>query len=68
MYDNLNKNCSLELIKKSNSMLNTDAQNSLIFKWSGTRDSNSQPHAPKACALANCASPRESLITYGGKL
>ncbi len=32
--------------------------NVCIGIWSGTRDSNSQPHAPKACALANCASSR----------
>ena len=38
-----------------------------VFKWSGTRDSNSQPHAPKACALANCASPRswEKMVGIG---
>ncbi len=29
-----------------------------FFKWSGWRDSNPRPHAPHACALANCATPR----------
>ena len=28
-------------------------------KWSGSRDSNPGPHAPKACALASCATPRK---------
>ena len=29
-----------------------------IFAKSGRRDSNPQPHAPKARALASCATPR----------
>ena len=33
-------------------------------KWSEMRDSNSQPHAPKACALANCASSRKKREWY----
>ena len=31
----------------------------LILLWSGSRDSNPGPHAPKACALASCATPRK---------
>ena len=34
-----------------------------VLYWSGTWDSNSQPHAPKACALANCASSRKAPIS-----
>ena len=49
---------SSELFKNSISSRRTNAISNVISKWSGTRDSNSQPHAPKACALANCASPR----------
>ena len=29
-----------------------------IWFLSGIQDSNLQPHAPHACALANCANPR----------
>ena len=36
-------------------------------KWSETRDSNSQPRAPKARALANCASLRlKSMVGVPG--
>ena len=27
-------------------------------EWSGWQDSNLRPHAPEACALATCATPR----------
>jgi hypothetical protein len=39
------------------------------FTWSGWRDSNSRPPAPKAGTLANCATPRHSvdlIITVPG--
>ena len=34
---------------------------------SGMGDSNPQPHAPEACALANCANPRRQLRSQTGK-
>ena len=37
------------------------AGNSFIFCWSGRRDSNPRPSAPKADALPGCATPRRSV-------
>ena len=34
------------------------SENSQCLNWSGWRDLNPRPHAPHACALANCATPR----------
>src|SRR5580693_2914691 len=33
-----------------------------VFNWSGRRDSNSRPPAPKAGALPGCATPRHLLL------
>ena|GEM_PF-1926612 len=37
-------------------------KNQNIHELSGIQDSNLQPHAPHACALANCANPRAFLL------
>lgn len=47
-----------EPTKNSTNFSKVNAISNHSIKWSGTWDSNSQPHAPKACALANCASSR----------
>ena len=52
------KKGSSEPIKNSTSFSKTNAILSQSNKWSEMWDSNSQPHAPKACALANCANLR----------
>jgi hypothetical protein len=37
--------------------------NNLYINWSGWRDSNSRPTAPKAVALPGCATPRNMPIS-----
>ncbi len=51
----------LEPIKNSTNLGRVNAISMDCIKWSEMWDSNSQPHAPKACALANCANLRYGL-------
>ncbi len=39
----------------------------LTFNWSGWRDSNSRPTAPKAVALPGCATPRIPILSAGAE-
>jgi hypothetical protein len=36
-----------------------DRQKTVVFSWSGIKDSNLRPRGPKPRALANCANPRK---------
>ncbi len=57
--DEMNTNIiRFEPTKNSINFSEINAKSSKLDQWSETWDSNSQPHAPKACALANCASLR----------
>ena len=50
----LNRYTSLSLIDEVNEVFeNVDRK-----KWSGRVDLNHRPHAPQACALPGCATPR----------
>ena len=51
----------LEPTKNSTNFGKVNAISMDCIKWSEMWDSNSQPHGPKPCALANCANFRKNL-------